>query len=237
MILFALLLAISNVFSRPLKENIEFKSLDSSMFDVNDIAQFAQDQNSPILDVDQVRFQEVDFISPPLYFQDEDSKYYEEQDGYWELDGFQIVSVPYYEMPDGTIMSVSDYESMMDPKEFDSGYDTDIQSLASYQDEYSTGYRLPTAQPGKFWKKLWNGIKKVAKVALPIMKFIPGPVGMIARGIDTGIKVYKGVKAVVNGAKTGGWKGALKAAGGAAISLAPGKIGTVARGLAQFKRF
>jgi hypothetical protein len=57
------------------------------------------------------------------------------------------------------------------------------------------------------------------------MKFIPGPVGLIARGVDMAINVGKGIHAAVQARRNGGSvRDAFKAFGGHAANAAMGMV-------------
>jgi hypothetical protein len=212
-----------------------------------DLDSYAYQQQSPLM----ASFDGAQILAPAQFSAD-DIEQYENGEGHWELQGYQMVQVPYYEMPDGSLLSEQEYEAVSEDYHL-----VPDEAYQEYQDRFGEE-RVPQVQQwaaarnffgrvGRGLKNFGNRVKKglqtagrvlgkVASVALPIMKFIPGPIGLAARAIDMGINLGKGIHAAVQAGRKGGVGAAFRALGGhalnAATSMVPGgKFLNIGRGL------
>jgi len=76
----------------------------------------------------------------------------------------------------------------------------------------------------------WSKVGRVAKVALTVASFIPGPVGLVARSVQAGI-------ALVNTVRNGGGLLDLVAAGATFVGAGAAAVGRIARGVPTVARF
>jgi hypothetical protein len=227
-----------------------------------DLDTYAYQQQSPMA----ATFDGAQILAPAQFSAD-DMQQYENEEGVWELQGYQIVQVPYYELPDGSLLNEEEYQTVSQ----DYYLVPDI-GFEEYQDQFGD-QRVPQVQQwaaarnffgrvGRGLKNFGNRVKKglqtagrvlgkVASVALPIMKFIPGPIGLAARAIDMGINLGRGIHAAVQAGRKGGVGAAFRAFGGhalnAATSMVPGgkflrlgkgllRGGGIAKGIAGFAK-
>ncbi|MDQ3265095.1 MAG: hypothetical protein M3Y59_15790 [Myxococcota bacterium] len=83
-----------------------------------------------------------------------------------------------------------------------------------------------------FFGKLWDGVKKVGKIALTVASFIPGPIGVVARVASAVISAVNAFKKgdILGGIAglAGGIAGGMGALAGKAVSGVAKTIGTVA---------
>lgn len=186
MILASILSSIALVLGAPSQSRpYEVQDLSNALFDNIDLASFA-DPEAPLFDLHQLNFEEIDYISPAVFEFESQEEDYQDQEGHWELAGYQLIDLPYYELEDGSIMSVEEYEN----SEEQNYNELDLQNYTDEMDNYRIASSQAASRAGRFFKKVWRGVKKVAKVALPIMKFIPGPIGLAARAISYGCKCF-----------------------------------------------
>ena len=187
MILASILTSIALVLAAPSQERQhEIQDLSNSLFDNIDLASFA-DPEAPLYDLHQLDFEEIDYISPAVFEFESQEEDYQDQEGHWELAGYQLIDMPYYELEGGSIMSVEEYENS---EEQDYNSKLDLENYTDEMDNSRIASSQAASRAGRFFKKVWKGVKKVAKVALPIMKFIPGPIGLAARAISYGCNDY-----------------------------------------------
>jgi hypothetical protein len=142
-------------------------------------------------------YYDADIMAPAEYIQDQEN--YEGEEGNWVVQGYRKITVPYFEMADGELLTWQEYEPMFDEskfyadksfREYVSDFEYERTNVQEYEDSTE---RVPQAMPIKnFFSRVGRSIKrgfqnagsKIKKgfqKALPTLRRIGSAIGRVAQ--------------------------------------------------------